>query len=327
MKGSDNMKKIIYIIIGILTFGSASASAAEAWRDAFVSRIINAWSSDSSCTDIIMTDIDRNGIPEAFLVKPGTRGEIATGITMQNNTVIQIAVPHNISGDCLKDITVYTNTAEDEFVHVGREIARYANVITYYELKFDGHSLTAEKINKTKYSGFKAIAYRDTYSGDFFSNGYPNRTKLKDFIDNYQNLSQLTASISNARISVDGSRVNLPGYTVDNNNYYKIRDIAMILKDTSARFNVVWDESKNAVNIITNKKYTVVGGELEDAAAAGDLDIVLNSGGILKDGSPIDIYAYNINGNNYFKIRDIASLIGFSVGWDDSTQTITITTD
>lgn len=319
------MKKLFVLILGITAAISINAAAAEPWRDAFVSRIINAWATDSSCTDVILTDIDSNGVPEAFLVKPGTLGEISTGITMQNDTVVQIAVPHNISGDCLKDLTVYTE--DDKYITVGREIARYTNVIAYYELTFDGHTLTAEKINKSKYGGLKAIAYRDTYSSDFFTNGYPNRSKLQDFIYSYQNLSQLTASISTAKISVDGKLQNIPGYTVNNNNYYKIRDIAMLLRNTSKRFDVSWDSAKNAVNILTGRKYTVVGGELESAEDADNLDIVLSSGGFLKDGAAIDISAYNINGNNYFKIRDIADIIGFTVGWDDPTSTITITAE
>ena len=316
------MKKIIMFVLGITAALSINASAAEPWRDAFVSRIINAWATDSSCTDVILTDIDSNGIPEAFLVKPGTLGEITTGITMQNDTIVQIAVPHNISGDCLKDLTVYTEG--DKYFTVGREIARYTNVIAYYELNFDGHTLTAEKINKTKYGGLRAIAYRDTYSSDFFTNGYPNRAKLSDFIYGYQNVSQLTAVISTAKISVNGNVQNVPGYTVNNNNYYKIRDIAMLLKDTSKKFDISWDSSKNAVNILTGKKYTVVGGELENAKASEKLDIVISNGGFLKNGEAIDISAYNINGNNYFKIRDIAEIIGFTVGWDDPTSTITI---
>ena len=314
------MKKLFVLVLGISAALCINVNAAEPWRDAFVSRIINAWATDSSCTDVILTDIDSNGVPEAFLVKPGTLGEISTGITMQNETVVQIAVPHNISGDCLKDLTVYTEG--DKYITVGREIARYTNVIAYYELAFDGHTLTAEKINKSKYGGLKSIAYRDTYSSDFFTNGYPNRSKLQDFIYSYQNLSQLTASISNAKISVNGKTQDVPGYTVNNNNYYKIRDIAMLLRGTSKRFDVSWDSGKNAVNILTGRKYTVVGGELESAEDTKNLDIVLSSGGFLKDGVAIDISAYNINGNNYFKIRDIAEIIGFTVGWDDPTSTI-----
>jgi len=51
--------------------------------------------------------------------------------------------------------------------------------------------------------------------------------------------------------------------------------------------------------------------------------------------SRIDLYvgryyyrmmAYNIGGNNYLKLRDIASLLNFSVEWDGANNTIIIDT-
>lgn len=318
------MKKLIAVVIGVIAASVAvSAYAAEAWRDAFVSRIINSWLTDSSYTDVVLTDLDENGIPEAFLVKPGTMGEIGVGLTMQNNTIVQITVPHNISGDCLKDITVYADG--ERFIHVGKEVGRYANVISYFELTFDGNTLTAERNPKSKYSSMRSIAYKDIYESGFFVDGYPNRSKLQSFIYEYQNLSQLTAVESSAEILVNGVNVSVSGYTVNNSNYYKIRDIAMILRTTSKKFNVEWDSAQNAINILPGVKYVIVGGELADAEDNEELSIVMNTGKILKNGEPVDVSAYNINGNNYFKIRDIGELVGFTVGWDNDSSTITIT--
>ena len=50
------------------------------------------------------------------------------------------------------------------------------------------------------------------------------------------------------------------------------------------------------------------------------------------DGAPVGLTAYNINGNNYFKLRDLAALLNgtqaqFQVGWNDAARTITLTTD
>ncbi len=52
---------------------------------------------------------------------------------------------------------------------------------------------------------------------------------------------------------------------------------------------------------------------------------------VLVDGKEISFTAYNIEGNNYFKLRDIAMAINgswknFNVGWDNATKTITIDT-
>lgn len=36
---------------------------------------------------------------------------------------------------------------------------------------------------------------------------------------------------------------------------------------------------------------------------------------------------YNINDNNYFKLRDVGQLVGFGVDWDETTRTVVITSD
>lgn len=44
------------------------------------------------------------------------------------------------------------------------------------------------------------------------------------------------------------------------------------------------------------------------------------------DGTQIQLIAYNIEGSNYFKLRDIASLINFNVTWDGTMNTVGIDT-
>ena len=42
------------------------------------------------------------------------------------------------------------------------------------------------------------------------------------------------------------------------------------------------------------------------------------------DGQAVSLEGYNINGNNYFKLRDLVFALGFSVDWDNATSTVTI---
>lgn len=44
------------------------------------------------------------------------------------------------------------------------------------------------------------------------------------------------------------------------------------------------------------------------------------------DGKLVDVEAYNIFGNNYFKLRDLGKLVDFGVYWDDATHTVQIDT-
>ena len=48
---------------------------------------------------------------------------------------------------------------------------------------------------------------------------------------------------------------------------------------------------------------------------------------ILLNGAPVEIEAYNINGHNYFKLRDIGKAIGFNVYWNAEDGTVQIETN
>ncbi|MBR2743061.1 MAG: N-acetylmuramoyl-L-alanine amidase [Clostridia bacterium] len=61
------------------------------------------------------------------------------------------------------------------------------------------------------------------------------------------------------------------------------------------------------------------------AYAAGDtLTVQPSKHNIEIMGKKADLEAYNINGYNYFKLRDIIDALGFYVAWDDALQKITV---
>ena len=234
-------KKIIASLLAIasvLTFIMPNAFAAESWRDAFVTRLMKVLSQNPTYSEIAMTDLDSNGVPEAFVFKDSTDGGISTGFTMAGNSIITLTVPKDIIGACLKDITVYEK--EGRTIFVGREIARYSSTICFYKLELDGTELKATRINKSDVSAYPVIQYEDMYGNNVLTSGYPNRQKIQDFINSYDKVNNLTTSQAASPIKVNGMQWEVSGYVVNNSNYYKIRDIAMILRNTSARFNVDW---------------------------------------------------------------------------------------
>lgn len=321
------MKKIISAVLAVMmsfTLCCLNSFAAESWREAFVTRIMKIMSSDPSYNEVALTDLDKNGIPEAFIMRDGMDGGISAGFTMNGTTISSIEVPGNIIGKCLTDITVYEK--DGTYIFVGCEIPRYSSVINYYKLMFDGSRLTAEKIQKSYVSGNPTIPYTDMYSKDFLSNGYPNRSKIKKFVDRYEGMNPLTATNSNVKLLVDGEEVQISGYSVNNSNYYKIRDIAMLLRTTNSRFNVAWDENLSAIAISKGIKYTIVGGELSEEGSTA-LNVNENTAPVYVDGEEKSVPSYSINGNTYFKIRDIGDMVGFEVDWDGDAQAVIIRTE
>lgn len=322
------MKRIAALIsAAAVTFSLCvpQVCAAESWRDAFITRIMKQMSSDTTHNEVVLTDLDKNGVPECFIYRSGTDGGISEGFTLSNNTIKSIEVPGNVIGDCLADITVYEK--DGRYIFVGREIPRYTSVIQCYKLEYDGAKLTATKINKEDVSPYSTVPYEDMHSNEFLTNGYPNRAKIQKFINSYDAVNSLTAGESTSRMTVNGKEVEVSGYSVNYSNYFKIRDIAMVLRNTTSRFDVGWDQKRSAITISLDEKYTIIGGELEENSISTTMDIEESSAPIYVDGKEKDVTCYNIGGYTYFKIRDIADLVGFTVNWNESAQTIEIETE
>ena len=136
----------------------------------------------------------------------------------------------------------------------------------------------------------------------------------------------MNAIRSSVKVLVDGSAVAFDAYNINGNNYFKLRDLAMALNETNKPFEVVWDGKANAIRLIGNKKYTPVGGELSTGTGTTEVKAILTDSKIFLDGNEVSLTAYNIGGNNYFKLRDVAKAVNFGVTWDNATKTIGIDT-
>lgn len=137
--------------------------------------------------------------------------------------------------------------------------------------------------------------------------------------------SVVTALPTSSKVLVNGKDVSFEAYNIEGNNYFKLRDVALTVNGTEKQFGVEWDGIKQAINLTSNSVYQTIGGEM----AKGDgttKNGLLNSSPIYKDGVDIQLKAYNISGNNYFKLRDLAQAFNIGVTWDNTTQTIEIDT-
>lgn len=144
------------------------------------------------------------------------------------------------------------------------------------------------------------------------------------FADNSEKLA-ITAKVNSSSVLVNGDKVDFDSYNINDNNYFKLRDLAKIVNVTEKQFEVEWDNDKKAIELISNAPYTEVGGEL----VAGDgveKAAILNTSTIYKDGQEIELVAYTIKGNNYFNLRDIAQCFDIGVTWDGETNTVGIDT-
>ena len=118
----------------------------------------------------------------------------------------------------------------------------------------------------------------------------------------------------------------MDAYSINNDAYFKLCDLAYILhtKASDKQFGIEWDNVTKSINIITSADYTPAGDKLKTELHTGPQAAVANSSDVYLDERKIELTSYSINGNNYFKLRDIASAVNFDVDWDGVSNTIII---
>ena len=125
-------------------------------------------------------------------------------------------------------------------------------------------------------------------------------------------------------VTVDGERVDPQGYNINGYNFYKLRDIAYRLNGTDSQFNVTWDGANNRIVLTDDAAYQEVGGEMTSSVSAAIKNVSESDSIIVLDGKTLSLTGYRINGNNYYKIRDVGSALGFSVDFDPETEIVLI---
>ena len=133
-----------------------------------------------------------------------------------------------------------------------------------------------------------------------------------------------TAS-STQTITVNNKKYEIAAYNIKGSNYFKIRDIAQMLSGTSKTADVEWDKAENAINLVSGFEYTPVGGELQKGN--GQVRVgTISYASLNLDGTPTGATCYNIDGNNYYKLRDVLEALDCKVEWDKKTKSIAVTT-
>lgn len=139
--------------------------------------------------------------------------------------------------------------------------------------------------------------------------------------------SNLVISQTNSPVYINGSIVPFEAYNINGNNYFKLRDIAYYLNGTESQFGVDWSESTNSINLSTGTPYTPVGGEGELRFGSYTFYVYDANPSVTVNYDPVYMQAYNIQGNNYFKLRDLGNAVGFGVDWSEELQSVIIYTN
>ncbi|MBR6541560.1 MAG: hypothetical protein IKT74_08555 [Bacteroidales bacterium] len=135
---------------------------------------------------------------------------------------------------------------------------------------------------------------------------------------------EATAQPTTSPIYINNVKTNFEAYNINGNNYFKLRDVALALRGTQKQFEVGWDGEKNAISLSSKTPYSGKAGTVSTSKQQRKAS--RTNSAIYVDGVKKDFTAYQINGNNFFKLRDLGQTFDFNVGWDSATQSVTIDT-
>ncbi|MDR2360440.1 MAG: hypothetical protein LBD85_04050, partial [Oscillospiraceae bacterium] len=177
-----------------------------------------------------------------------------------------------------------------------------------------GNQLTALDVSKN--TALKNLDCHGNYMPDVSAvAGYANPPTTDFTFEPQNDPSAAAAKPTASAVLVDGESVVFDAYNIGDNNYFKLRDLAYTLNGSPKQFEVGWDGANNAIALTSGKAYTSAGGEME-GKGAGDKTATPTTSKITLDGKEVSLTAYNIGGNNYFKLRDIGAAFDFGVDWD-----------
>lgn len=130
-------------------------------------------------------------------------------------------------------------------------------------------------------------------------------------------LTAVPISAKGQAVYVGSTRVYPTGYNINDNNYFKLRDVGKL-----AGFGVDWNEDTRTVEISTTRTAPELTG-ITDTAVTGATAKPTDQR-ITVDGKEVSMTAYKIKGNNYVKLRDIGKTINFGVSFNMATKAVSI---
>ena len=218
----------------------------------------------------------------------------------------------------------------DSYISIPTKIQSISNIVSIS--MHENSSMMALTENGDLYSwglnstGYCSLGLNDTIDRDTPTHVLsgvmvPNTTAFNKQESSFAAKANLTSS----NVLVDGQIVAFDAYTINDNNYFKLRDLAYVLNGSDKQFDVGWDEANNTILLTSGKAYDIIGGEMISKGNSAN-EAVPTKSRVILNGQDVLFTAFNIDGNNYFKLRDVGEALDFYVQWDDERNTIEINT-
>ncbi|WP_168123651.1 WG repeat-containing protein [Paenibacillus sp. HB172176] len=128
------------------------------------------------------------------------------------------------------------------------------------------------------------------------------------------------------RVMVDGEQLQVQVFEMDGSIFIKLRDLAMLLNNTDKSFKVEYNNEAEIIYMTTPKKYTPVSGELATSLFNKEISAIESNVALEINGDYMTMDAYTVQGNNYFRLTDMAYALNFGINEDLTGRSINIDT-
>ena len=334
--------------IGFLGGGGTVQAAAEPWQDAYAAflrgddilRLYDYDTSDlRSHLHFYLYDMDNDGVPE--LILQSFRDDLGMMLvpvyTYTNNTLKDLGIIPAYDGLSIIENQnfpgIFSTRAYRSISHHYSSIInnQLDSIEIYSEDWFRGgadYGLT-EIVYKRNDEWSKII--KDFPTSVLNSNEI-TEANIQQFIYGWRSAAEssppstgMTVSPTPSTVIVNGDAIAFEAYLIGGNNFFKLRDLAAAVNGSGKQFSVGYNEQTKAITLTSGQPYTSVGGELARGDGKAKTANPTKSQ-LYIDNRPVDLDAYNIAGNNFFKLRDIMEAFDIGVDYDERTKNITVDT-
>lgn len=147
------------------------------------------------------------------------------------------------------------------------------------------------------------------------------KEEAKKVEEKVKEVKTIDVKATNQKVKLDGKDVVISGYNIDGYNYFKLRDLAAVLKDSQAKFGVNYKDG--VVTLTKAADYKVV--ESDQKPVKAESKGMLTNDKVLVGDKTLTATAYKIDDLNYYKLRDLGKELGFGVGYDEATKSVLLT--
>ena len=236
-----------------------------------------------------------------------TSGGDLTGLGVYNSSYVSLGMTPAFSNKTTNYVCNVANNVS--------QIYLYTKASGSVQIAKDGSQYQTKSTEYTLYSLNNGLNVFDVYVG---SEHY--------YVNVYRAYAQPTIQVSSQFIQINGAASRqIAAYNINGNNFVKLRDLAYLLNGTSKQFSIGFNATTNTVTMTSGGAYNAIGGEMVIPSSYKKAQPTKQV--VYLDNKIISPAIYNIDGNNYFLLRDMANLLDFYVTFSGSTASIDTTRD